>query len=286
MKDTKQMSTSAETTITFSPPSDARKIKDIYTAETEKISEPNSWVYTRVTVWYNAPDGSKIEVYTYDRNYSMLNTFMPFRQYKDGEWRDYAIISPAYVTFEVLELHREQAAKVIAVRPVPVRELTQEWIDMLSPATLTNSMSPLFGKVLGDQIPQEGFCGVDYYIPDIMDFLDPSDFAVTSDSDAFDREWVADGMEVAGGQYGWYSGCIWGDDSSWKLRYLDLSRISEGIVTEDERYGYWELPEGSLADNIELSVDGYTRINLAVSVFKDGRASKYTKKSLNWEESD
>jgi hypothetical protein len=50
------------------------------------------------------------------------------------------------------------------------------------------------------------------------------------------------------GQWALYSGCHWGDDSGgWKLRYIDLSRISEGIVTSDERFGYIQLA-GNLQD--------------------------------------
>jgi hypothetical protein len=36
-------------------------------------------------------------------------------------------------------------------------------------------------------------------------------------------------------------GCIWGDDSSWKVQYLDLSRIQDGLINRDERFGYIEL---------------------------------------------
>jgi hypothetical protein len=34
---------------------------------------------------------------------------------------------------------------------------------------------------------------------------------------------------------------IWGDDSSWKLQYLDLSQIRQGIIHRDDRFGYVEL---------------------------------------------
>jgi hypothetical protein len=37
------------------------------------------------------------------------------------------------------------------------------------------------------------------------------------------------------------SGCIWGDDTSDKLRYIDTSRVRDGILRTDERYGYFEL---------------------------------------------
>jgi hypothetical protein len=40
------------------------------------------------------------------------------------------------------------------------------------------------------------------------------------------------------------AGCVWGDDTSWKVQYLDLSRARQGIVTRDDRLGYIELPAG------------------------------------------
>ena len=44
--------------------------------------------------------------------------------------------------------------------------------------------------------------------------------------------------------WGLVAGCIWGDDSSWKIQYLDLSRAAEGIIGREERFGYIELPAG------------------------------------------
>ena len=32
-----------------------------------------------------------------------------------------------------------------------------------------------------------------------------------------------------------------GDDSSWKVQYLDLSAVEDGIIRRDERFGYVEL---------------------------------------------
>lgn len=49
-----------------------------------------------------------------------------------------------------------------------------------------------------------------------------------------DDEWPA-------GDFGFVWGCYWGDDSSWKVQYLDLSRIEEGMISRDERFGYVEL---------------------------------------------
>lgn len=49
-----------------------------------------------------------------------------------------------------------------------------------------------------------------------------------------DREWPI-------GDFGFVWGCHWGDDGSWKVQYLDLSRVQEGVVRREERFGYVEL---------------------------------------------
>lgn len=52
------------------------------------------------------------------------------------------------------------------------------------------------------------------------------------------------------------SGCVWGDDSSWKLQMLDLRRVSEGLLTTQD-IGYIELADDklSLSDHIRLDED-------------------------------
>ncbi len=54
-----------------------------------------------------------------------------------------------------------------------------------------------------------------------------------------DREWPS-------GEFGFVWGCVWGDDSSWKIQHLDLTGIQSGVIRRDDRFGY-----------VELSTDGY-----------------------------
>ena len=42
--------------------------------------------------------------------------------------------------------------------------------------------------------------------------------------------------------HGFVAGCVWGDDSSWKIEYLDLRKADEGIIKREARFGYIELP--------------------------------------------
>ena len=57
------------------------------------------------------------------------------------------------------------------------------------------------------------------------------------------RRWSAD-HEWPTGEFGFVWGCVWGDDSSWKVQHLDLSRVGEGELTRDERFGYVMLDTG------------------------------------------
>ena len=82
---------------------------------------------------------------------------------------------------------------------------------------------PSCRDVAGEEPTSHGFCPVDFHVP----FLH--------------KRVVAAGHA---GLFGFVAGCIWGDDSSWKIQYLDLSRISEGVLVRDERFGYIAIPEG------------------------------------------
>lgn len=81
--------------------------------------------------------------------------------------------------------------------------------------------------------PGNGFCPVGFYVPDWRDVHDGS---VIPGS----RGWDAD-YEWPDGRFGFVWGCIWGDDSSWKVQYLDLSRVAGGVIRCDDRFGRVEL---------------------------------------------
>lgn len=80
---------------------------------------------------------------------------------------------------------------------------------------------------------EAGFCPVGFYVPDWWDVHDDSKIPGSIYWDKHD--------ESPTGQYGFIWGCFWGDDSSWKVRYLDLSHIQSGVLRCDERFGYVEL---------------------------------------------
>ena len=75
----------------------------------------------------------------------------------------------------------------------------------------------------GEERDTWGFCPVEYYVP------------------YEEHEGEFDTFE-AHPEMGLVAGCVWGDDCSWKIQYLDLSKVEEGIIKRDNRFGYIELP--------------------------------------------
>lgn len=202
--------------------------KDRYWVSTEPIDNgPGHWDSTRVTVHESVP-GDRV-VGTYVRNYRPLQTFHPFRQLRDGVWRDYALIAPEYTRTSVMDL---ATGAIIAREPWPVADADSIGSD---------------GTVhwrKGDPQPGWGFCPVEFYVPDWWEIHDEG-FVVGS------YVWDEFRGDRPSGEFGFVAGCVWGDDSSWKIQYLDLSRISAGMLGRDDRFGYIELPDKvSLADAV------------------------------------
>jgi len=174
-------------------PRDKYAIKD-----SRKANRPGTWDTTIVEVFRRTSSSGHLEkICEYERNYSMLQTFEPFRQ---GS-REFALISRDYTKTAVLDLG---SGSVIA-------EETDE------------PGAPAGG----------GFCPVGFYVPDWWDVNDESVIPGSEYWDA-DHEWP-------NGEFGFVWGCHWGDDSAWKVQYLDLSRVQQGVVRREERFGYVEL---------------------------------------------
>jgi hypothetical protein len=169
--------------------------RERYSVEVEASeASPGRWK----TVHVEVREGDRT-VGSYDRNYSMLRTFEPFRQ---GD-RDYALISPRYTATSVMDL--ETGAIVAAEEPT-----------------------------------SSGFCPVGFYVPDWWDLYERAERDGTLPGSG---RWTSD-FEWPAGDFGFVWGCVWGDDSSWKVQYLDLSRIRHGVLQRDERFGYVELDTG------------------------------------------
>jgi hypothetical protein len=66
-----------------------------------------------------------------------------------------------------------------------------------------------------------------------------------------------DGHEFAYGPWlsldtAFVAGCLWGDDSTWKLEVIDLSRAAEGIIPRSARFGHVQLGKMPLAEAVWL----------------------------------
>jgi hypothetical protein len=104
----------------------------------------------------------------------------------------------------------------------------------------------------GEEHDGNGFCPVDYYVP---------------------HDHPAVLKAGNSGRFGFVAGCIWGDDSSWKIQYLDLSNAANGVLVRKELFGYVAMPskETRLADCISLDEysSQYPRAKITVSVIYD-----------------
>jgi hypothetical protein len=114
------------------------------------------------------------------------------------------------------------------------------WFALYAPDyTATRVMELPSCKDLGGEEPHShGFCPVDYYVP-----YDHGDVEKAGDA----------------GRFGFVAGCIWGDDSSWKIQYLDLAKVAAGVIVRKEMFGYIEMPRTVSRLEECISLDGYSR---------------------------
>lgn len=256
-------------------------IRERYTFDTETVeTKPGAWNTLIVTVYRNTPAG-KEKIFSYPRNYSMMKTFEPFRQLKDGVWKDYALISTEYTRFEVADL---ETGEIIAVESYPA--ISQEWLDGLPEKSREPGGWAAEYKV-GDERPGWGFCPVDFKVFDMWDRFTVENvntvYTSTAPGIAPRLLYPDEQLNNYTGQWALYSGCVWGDDNGWKMRFIDLSRISEGVVTSEDRFGYVPLGE-DLNEVMFSSTPGQERVHFSVQTSANLHTGKVPRMSLNWAE--
>jgi hypothetical protein len=196
-------------------------------------SQPGAGYGIRVGVFRSEGD-SEEKVGEYSRNYlHFYRTFYPFR--KNG--KDYALYSPEYSLTRVMEL-------------------------------------PSCKDIGGEEPSPDAFCPVDYYVPcyivreSTMGNVGHK-FVVNEPGpeNLIESNYDKPVSPVLYYPFGFVAGCIWGDDSSMKIQYLDLEHVEAGIIKRDERFGYIKMPDKlTLKDSIDLSdyypseEDGYSVI--------------------------
>lgn len=190
------------------------------------VNKPGTWNSTKVSIFR----GEDL-IGEYVRNYSSMatDTFYPFQV--GTEW--YAMYSASYTATRVMKLHEDRI---------------EDWC--------------------GEAPTAHGFCPTEFYVPKYNtsrlsyehngEKSEYDSYTVDCDMEAQDflnEQKVPDFVSVQYCKFGFLSGCVWGDDTSWKLRYIDLSQIPDKVLTITEKFGYWELPDAPLKKNIRM--DGW-----------------------------
>jgi hypothetical protein len=238
---------------------------------------PGTWNSIEVGVF--RADGERHEqVGAYIRNYpTLFRTFCAFRV--DG--RDYALYSGDYTATRVMEL-------------------------------------PSCRDIGGEERSGGGFCPVDYYVPCYVEreyvrlddtirrhrVNEPEPCSLRPGVNTYTPLDPATGQRTRVEKpahpvspllyypFGFVAGCIWGDDSSWKIQYLDLSRAAQGIIRREERFGYIALPDGlPLKDAIGMEDYGTDpeeewsrRITIAVEARFDLETGRLVERGVPWDE--
>ena len=209
--------------------------------ETSSVqNKPGTWNSTKVSIYRDNDYDVKADVYRkgiligeYLRNYSNygFETFYPFKI--DNDW--YALYSADYTATRVMKLHADKI---------------EDWC--------------------GEESHSNGFCPVEFYVPKFYLIQETynvtgSDEKKTHDLYYTDCDYTQEELKefihnesLLKAEYcnfGFLCGCVWGDDTSWKLRYIDLSKVPEKILDITDKFGYWELPEGPLKSHIRM--DGW-----------------------------
>lgn len=181
-------------------------------------NDPGVLSSTKVEVFY---DDAKIGEYIRHYPSFIKATFYPFKM--NNEW--YALYSADYTATRVAKLTQT------------------EFLDWC-----------------GEEGGAMGFCPTEFYVPryklatrvlqgkngpiHTKEYTFDNDFPEKRLDEYFeysgdeDEEYLGESYA----EYGFLSGCYWGDDSSWKLRFIDLKGVLDKNLVIDERFGYFELP--------------------------------------------
>ena len=216
-------------------------------------NQPGVWNSIRVGV-FRVEDDSETQIGEYVRNYpTLFRTFYHF--VKDN--KDFALYSPDYTATRVMEL----------------------------PSCL---------DIGGEEPDFYGFCPTDYYVPSFVEIEtvnhtgeiyrnrrnEPSPESLVPCEQNGYRSYPVSPLSYY--PFGFVSGCIWGDDSTWKIQYLDLREVEKGIIKREEKFGFISMPDNlTLKQTIDISdymydpnEDDAYHINIAIRKSFDLRTGK------------
>jgi hypothetical protein len=273
------------TTEPFDPRSeDAQKLKEYpyYTARPVKtIDNSPAWDTFDIGVFEHSADGSETQLGSYRRNYRFLQTFWWFRR---GS-RHFALFSPDYTATRIMEIFPGDGFKDLGGEqpddrgfcPVEFyvpdcrQHVSQEFTGQGE--TIIDWTTPLASLPLGSEFtknPGTHRGRAKLRGPDGKYLQDEHSWIWGEEQD-YESGWIKYPPD-----HGFVAGCLWGDDSSSKIQYLDLSRVEEGIVQRRERFGYIELPRSvALRDSIHIyGLPDAPRVHIAISTEWDLKTDK------------
>lgn len=172
-------------------------------------------------------------IYEYTRNYpSNFQNFEVFRQWDGEKWHDYAVISPDYLGFAIIDLES--------------REIVAQTAD--------------------DDVHSFSFCPTDFFIPDFWDAYPMEELEEELAKGGADAEYCYEAMEtfLARRTFGFSLGTVWGDDWSMKVQQLDFYGLSEGKARIAEAFGYCPI-NVSLREAVGMAEGKYSEMNYFIS---------------------
>lgn len=252
------------------------------------------WRYLRVGIFQRPEADIKVEGYSeplvsdtdvqigeYQRNYSSLyRTFHPFQL--RGKW--YALYSKEYTATRVMSLpdckdlggeEREQWGFCPTDYWVPGLHYIQTVCDPGCPRGRSDGHKPDYTKACTCTIVHDPET-----CPQVNKTL--SEKLLNTSRPCTCRERWNEFYEkhhvwhFPDRVHGFVAGCIWGDDSSWKIEYLDLSKADEGIIKREARFGYIAMPAHlDLNKAVDLDAgDGYMSLRIATESHYDLETGK------------
>lgn len=269
----------------FIPDSDDRPLSAIYAAHGTLVGAAKQSL--AVTVTKTEQDGTQQVVAEYIRNSDSWHAFEPFRQFLNGVWHHYALVSINPFKVAVLDL---STGKIIAEEGTVHIPSADQKLLPADLATKIYSFAPVAFHV------PDFFADHDLYYYDRIangehphENEDPEAYrARVGWHHAYDYFTLSQVFpKKYSGTFGVFAGSIGFDDATWKVRYVDLSRIREGIVTTDERFGYVEFA-GEARDfrhSIEVTCNPELEISLPVKItfnVATGGAAPHMRNNIHW----
>lgn len=134
----------------------------------------------------------------------------------------------------------------------------EQWYCLYATSYMALSLGRLTDKLEHIDSTADEFCPVEAAVP--FHYFNHAGWERSgSDSDKeyifHSYEWDADygePHEFAGwADFGFFCGCHWGDDTSYKLRFIDLRAIAEGkLLIDDKPLGYFDMATGGIKKDV------------------------------------